>query len=265
MGQPTLSRHIAALEAELGVKLFSRSHDGAAPTTAALSLRPQVEALAAAAETLLRAVSGQAAKATGTVRITSSEIVGVEVLPALLSKLQQVNRDITVELLVSNRSEDLLRREADIAVRMVRPTQGDLIAKRVGTFEVGLFADPTYLRGRPAPTTTRQLFEHALVGFDRGAPYTRTLQLDGQRLTREVFTLRSDNDLAQFAAIRAGCGIGACHVILAKRYGLTRVVPRSFAPAIEMWVVMHKDLRSSAHYKTAFDFLASELRTYLAG
>ncbi|WP_395836087.1 LysR substrate-binding domain-containing protein [Archangium violaceum] len=136
-------------------------------------------------------------------------------------------------------------------------------ASNLGEFELGLYAHPAYLARRPAPNLVAELNEHAFVGFDVGAPYTRTLQLGGQPLTREQFTFRSDNDLAQLAAIRAGCGIGACHVALAQRSGLVRILPEMFAPTVEMWVAMHEDLRTTARYRTVFDALTTGLKAYL--
>jgi hypothetical protein len=104
---------------------------------------------------------------------------------------------------------------------------------------------------------------HAVVGFDLPAPYTRTLALAGRPLAREDLTYRTDNDVAQLAAIRAGCGIGACHVPLARRYRLVRVLPSAFAPKVEMWVVMHEDLRTTLRYRSVFDALVEGLAGYV--
>ncbi|WP_257459367.1 LysR family transcriptional regulator [Archangium lipolyticum] len=263
LSQPTLGRHIALLESALGVALFTRSPDGLTPTLAAEALRPEAESLAAAADALFRTASGSLKENAGTVRLTVSEVFAAEVVAPTLARLQADHPRIVVEVAVSNRSDDLLRREADIAVRLVRPSQGALVARRVGAVELGLFAHPSYLARRPAPRSVAELEGHALVGFDRGAPYTRTLQLEGRPLTREQFTFRSDNDLAQLAAIRAGCGIGACHVPLAHRSELVRILPAAFAPTVEMWVAMHEDLRTTARYRTVFAALTAGLKDYL--
>ena len=264
LGQSTLSRHIATLESGLGLTLFTRSSDGLVPTAAALALRPEAEALAAAANSLFRAASGPLNENVGTVRIAASDMMAVEVLPSILASLQREHPQIVVELAVSSRMDDLQRRDADIAVRMARPSQEALVAQRIGASELGLFAHPGYLAHQGTPTTLSELAEHAFVGFDVGAAYTDTLQLDGQRLTRERFSLRTDNDLAQFAAICSGCGVGACHAILAERAELVRILPALFAPKVDMWVAMHKDLRSTARYRTVFDALKVGLTAYLA-
>ncbi|MDC0674564.1 LysR family transcriptional regulator [Nannocystis radixulma] len=263
LSQPTLGRHVAALEEALGLPLFTRSRGGLTPTPAAEALRPEVEALVAATDSLLRKASGPLAENVGAVRITASEIVAAEVLPPVLAAIQAEHPGIVVELVVSNRIADLVRRDADIAVRTVRPSQGALLAKRVGAFELGLFAAPGYLARRPAPTTPAALARHALVGFDVPAPYTGTLRLGGRPLTRDAFSFRTDDDVAQFAAIRAGCGIGACHVPLARRAGLVRVLAGEFAPKVEMWLAMHEDLKASRRCRTVFDALWAGLGAYV--
>src|ERR1700727_1405886 len=138
--QPTVGRHIEALEAQCGAPLFTRSASGLAPTETALALRPHAEAMAAAAEALIRTASGEAEAVRGVIRGTASGGVGVEVLPPMLTGFHEANPEVAIELTLSNRLEDLLRREADIAVRMVRPTQGALLAKRVRSGRRGGFA-----------------------------------------------------------------------------------------------------------------------------
>ncbi|MFB9915736.1 LysR family transcriptional regulator [Gluconobacter kanchanaburiensis] len=155
--QPTMGRQVAALEASLGVKLFTRSIDGLSPTEAGLRLIPSAEAMAAAAETAWRSTSGKADEARGTVRITASEMIGGEVLPLLLTGFHSLYPQISVELVLSNRNEDLLRGDADIAVRMVRPSQAALLAKRIGNIDAGLYAHQHYLKEHPMslrPATT---------------------------------------------------------------------------------------------------------------
>jgi DNA-binding transcriptional LysR family regulator len=263
LSQPTLGRHVRALEAALGLQLFTRSSEGLVPTSAAQALRPQAEALAATAEALFRTASGPLTENVGAVRLTVSEMFAAEVIAPILAELQAEHPRIVVELLVSNRIENLLRRDADIAVRTGRPEQQALLASRVGTFEVGLFATPAYLARRSAPRSAADLDAHAFVGFDAGAPYTRTLALNGKPLGREQFTLRTDSDLAQLAAIRAGCGIGACHVPLGRRAGLVRVLPQLFAPKVELWLAMHEDLRTTRRHRTVFTALHTGLEQYV--
>ncbi|MCX5571324.1 LysR family transcriptional regulator [Kaistia nematophila] len=264
--QPTLGRHVDELEQALGVVLFTRSRAGLTPTEAALELAPHAETMAAAAEALVRAASAEAAEDRGTVRLTASEVVGTEILPAILAPFMERHPGIAVELVVSNRNEDLVRREADIAVRMARPTQGALLARRIGTIDIGLHAHRRYLARRGTPGTLAELDGHALIGFDRDSPAIRALQQLGLPLSREMFSLRTDSDTAQLAAIRAGLGIGGCQSPLAARDPeLVHLVPAEFAYPLECWVAMHEDLGTVRRMRLAFDHLVAGLGDYVAG
>jgi DNA-binding transcriptional LysR family regulator len=266
ISQPTLGRHIAALEEALGHRLFTRSPDGLIPTSAAKMLRPKAEALAAAADALLRAASGLPGDDVGTVRITASEIIAAEVIAPILAGMQRKHPGIVVELVVTNRLQDLLRRDADIAVRMTPPQQEALLAKRIGDVDLGLFAAPNYLEHHPVPQGVAELLDgHAIVGFDIPLPYTRTFRLQGQLVTRERFSFRTDSDTGQFAAIRVGCGIGVCHGPLARREGLTPILPDIFSPKVGMWLCMHEDQKTIPQCRLVFDYLANGLRSYVNG
>ena len=260
--QPTVGRHVDALEKVLGVPLFTRSQHGLTPTEAALELQPYAESLEATAAALVRAAVGRAGT-RGTVRITASEVVGAEVLPAILTQVHELHPEITIELVLSNRTEDLLQREADIAVRMVRPTQQALLARHVGDVELGLHARRDYLERRGVPTSLEELRKHTLIGFDRENAFIRSVRAGGLPLERGMFALRSDSDLAQLAALRAGFGIGVCQVGLARRSpDLVRVMAKSFLFKLEAWIVMHSDLRSSARCRVVADALAAGLTAY---
>jgi DNA-binding transcriptional LysR family regulator len=264
--QPTMGRQVAALEASLGVKLFTRSVDGLAPTEAGLRLIPSAEAMAAAVEAAQRSASGEIDEERGTVRLTASEVVGSEVLPSILAAFHALNPRISVELALSNRNEDLLRGDADIAVRMVRPTQGALVAKRLGRIDVGLYGHRRYLKRRTVPRRLEDLRQHALIGYDRDQAYVRLLERMGVPSTREMFAFRSDSDLAQLAALRASFGIGACQLGIARRdKNLVPVLHSEFIVPMEAWLVMHRDLRGSRRIRLLFDHLAGRMSAYAQG
>jgi DNA-binding transcriptional LysR family regulator len=262
--QPTVGRHIEALEAGLGgVTLFTRSPGGLRPTEAALALRPHAEAMALAAEALVRTASGEADAVRGVIRLTASEMVGAEVLPPVLAAFHEAHSEVAVELVLSNRPEDLLRREADIAVRMVRPTQEALLARRIGAVTVGFFARRSYLRKHGAPTHLDDA-GHALIGFDRNSSIPNPSETFNLPLSRERFAFRSDSDLAQLAALRAGFGVGGCQLGIARRDpDLVQVLPEIGFP-LEMWVVMHEDLKTSPRMRLMFDHLVTHLLAYAA-
>lgn len=263
MTQPTVGRQVGALESSLGVRLFIRSLDGLAPTDAALRVLAATQAMAAAAQAAERAASGEGEEAIGTVRITASEVIGAEVLPAILGRLRVKHPHIVLELALTNRNEDLLRGDADVAVRMVRPTQEALIAQRMGRIDIGLYAHRRYLKQHGAPANMAQLAQRAVIGFDRNPEYERLLARSGLPLTRQDFAFRSDSDLAQLAALRAGLGIGVCQLGIARRdRDLVAVLAGKPLFSMDMWLVMHQDLRSSRRVRLVFDHLASELSGY---
>jgi DNA-binding transcriptional LysR family regulator len=261
--QPTVGRHISALEESLGLALFTRSQTGLMPTEAALALRGHAEAMNSTAAALKRAAESHGEGVKGTVRVSASEVIGVEVLPPIVAALRHEHPLLKVELVLTNRVQDLLRLEADIAVRMTQPKQGLLIARRVGNVVLGLYAHERYVAQRGAPKTPSDLALHSLIGFDEETPFIRAARKALPGWTREVFSLRTDSDLGQLAMIRSGCGIGVCQVALAKRDpSLVRVLPRHFQLKLETWITMHEDLRSSPRCRVTFDALVRGLASH---
>lgn len=261
--QPTLGRHVDALEATLGAPLFTRSQHGLQPTSLALSLVPHAEAMASAADNLLRTASGEAEGERGTVRLAASEIVGIEVLPAMLGRFREAHPGIALELALSNRNEDLLRRDADIAVRMVRPQQAALVARRIGTVGIGLYAKRDYLARHGVPETAAELASHTVVGVDRNNAALEAIRIGGEPVAHDLFSYRCDSDVGQLAAVRAGVGIGICqHGVAARDPNLVPVLPDLFDLSLDMWLAMHEDLRHSRRVRLLFDHLAAELGAY---
>ena len=264
--QPTVGRHIDSLEAALGLRLFTRSFDGFTPTDAALDLKPYALGLASTAAALRRMASGHQSGVRGVVRLSASEVIGVEVLPPILATLQSAHPELVIELVLSNRIDDLLHREADIAVRMIPPTQDALIAKRVGSIEAGLYAHESYLARRGTPTSMDALMGHTMIGYDEENAYIRTFQAQFPMFSRSALRFRADSDLAQLAAIRAGLGIGVCQVGLGARDpALVRVLKNRFSLKMDTWVAMHEDLRNSPRCAVTFAALAAGLRAYRQG
>jgi len=264
--QPTVGRHIDTLEASLGLTLFTRSSRGLSPTAAAIALVPHAQAMAAAAAALGRTASGEAAADRGTVRLTASEVVGNEVLPAILAAFRRDHPDIAIELVLTNRTEDLARREADIAVRMARPTQSGLVARRIGTSRITLYAHRDYLARFGEPRSLDDLASHCLIGFDRDNRSFRSSGSFAKKLTREDFGFRCDSDLTQIAALRAGVGIGGCQEHIARRTPeLIPVLPNEFHHALDVWLVMHRDLKMTRRVRLMFDHLAAGLTAYVKG
>ncbi|WP_374485864.1 LysR family transcriptional regulator [Zoogloea sp.] len=264
--QPTIGRRLEALEAALGCTLFIRTPTGLQATDTARRLAAPAEAMAAQAGALRRAASAGQDEIAGTVRLTASETIGGEVLPPILAELQAAHPAIRIELALTKRNEDLLQREADIAVRMVRPSQEALVARRIGTLVIGLYAHRRYAERRGLPSVIDELDGHALIGFDRDAGALRALQQSGLPLTPEGFAFRCDSEHAQHAALLAGLGIGACQSGIAARHpALLPVLPGQVRFELEMWLAMHEDLRNEPRIRRVFDFLADGLERYARG
>lgn len=259
--QPTVGRHVDTLEQQLGLTLFTRSQAGLLPTEVALALRGHAEAMQSTAASLERVAQGLGAGVRGAVRISASEVIGAEVLPPILSALTALHPELEIELVLSNRVQDLVLREVDIAVRMTQPQQEVLLATRVGEVELGLHAHADYLAQRGTPATLAELASHALIGFDVETPFLRAARSNLGHWRREQFTHRCDSDLAQLALMRAGAGIGICQVALARREPrLVRLLPEMFSFTLNTWVVMHDGLRSSPRCRAVFDALVKGLR-----
>ncbi|MDB5450722.1 MAG: LysR family transcriptional regulator [Phenylobacterium sp.] len=262
--QPTLGRHIETLERRLGAPLFVRSPRGLQPTDLALELLPHLQEMSAAAQAALRDASGGKDSVTGSIRITASEMVGAEVLPPMLTAFRERHPGVIIELMLSNATEDLSRREADIAVRMTPPSQNALVARKVGEVRMGFYATADYLARHGTPHSLDDLNEqHAVIGFDSDSRGIKELPGLNVPVSRERFAFRSDNDLAQFAALRAGFGVGVCQDALGRRYGLTPVMPGISVIRLGVWIVMHENLKASHRMRLMFDHLVEGFSAYV--
>jgi DNA-binding transcriptional LysR family regulator len=260
VAQPTVRRRLEALEQAIGVALFTRSPSGLSPTDAARELGGHAEAMAAAADAFARAASADTDAASGTVRITASDVVGAEVLPSLLSGLRERHPGLVFELSLTNRNEDLLRHEADIAVRMVRPAQSSLIAKKLGEIEIVAAASRAYLTKAPPLRVAADLRAHRLIGFDRDESIVRGFARLGLPLARSDFALRTDDQVAYTRLVAEGAGVGFVAAYAIRQWpGVVRLLPELAIPALPCWLAVHREIRANPLVRAAYDFLAREL------
>ena len=258
--QPTVGRHVAELESQLGVVLFERTGRGLQPTQVALSLADSARAMESGALQLARRLSSAQALIQGTVRITASQPVACHLLPSILARMREELPDIQVELVSSNEVSNLLRREADIAVRMVQPDQSTLIAKKLGQVGVGIYAHKKYVARYAAPQQPDDLLKHALIGFDADETMIRGFANYGQVLTKASFALRSDDLIVQWQALLAGCGIGFVADYMARSEPeLVKLLPMVVIPPLPMWLAVHREIRSSKRIRAVYDYLAAAL------
>jgi DNA-binding transcriptional LysR family regulator len=260
LSQPTLGRKIAELETRLGVVLFTRSQSGLAPTQDAMRLIPLIESMAGAASALERRARESADRLSGVVRISASEVISAEVLPAILTDFCDRHPDVIIELVVTNSLSDLLRRDADIAVRMTRPVQDALVTRKLGESRLGLYASQTYLDRHGTPATVAELAVHRVIGFDRRKPAVAGLP----DFDADLFGWRCDNDLAGLAALRAGFGIGVCQAAIAAREPtLLPLLETSFHIDMTVWLAMHEELKPAPLMRASFDAIAAGVKLFL--
>ena len=256
LAQPTVRGHIQGLERALGTVLFTRSVAGLVPTEAAHSLVPHAQTMSLAAAALARAASAPPGEIAGSVRLSVSEFVGIEVVPPILAALRRRHPGLVVELSLSNASVDLLGQEADVAVRMTEPRQGAIVARKVGAIRLGFFAHRDYVARRGAPGTLDALEGHDVIGPDRSTADLKFAASIDQTLTRGRFALRCDSHPAQLAAARAGMGIAVVQVPAgAADPALVRVLPDLDLGRLAVWITMHEDLRALPRVRALFDHL----------
>ena len=266
VSQPSVGRHVAELERELGIKLFRRGRAGYELSDDGIALLGRAQAMREQAEAISRLALGATEAVAGTVRIAASEIVSAYVLPSMMATFADVEPGIEIEIVASNQVENLLRRDADIAIRMVEPAQLDLVARKITDIRLTACAATSYLGRRGRPATPEELVGHDLVGYDRGMDLINGFRDFGVEIDRHGFRFRSDNQIVFWEAIRAGNGIGFAQVPLVAREPLVEaILPGMPLPTLPMWLAMHRDVRTSARIRRVADFLYEQLKTYAEG
>ena len=258
--QPTLGRQVAWLEEELGVALFERTPKGLQLTKSGYELVEYVKAMGEAATNLSRVASGHAETLEGSVCISASEAIAAFVLPPIISRLRTQYPGIEVEIIATNTISDLMRREADIAIRAFRPPQQDLIVKRLNDRHVHLYASSSYLNKLGNPQSPEDLTSADFLEFSRKNQIIPELQKYGFELTKQNFPVYVDNHLVQWELVKQGTGIGFMLQEVGDNEPLvSRVLPDFTAFEVETWLVVHRELNTSRRLRTVFDYLAKEL------
>ena len=255
--QPTLSRHIAELELQLGAPLFERTGRGVTPTAAALAIAEAARQMEAGALALARGLATSRSAETGTVRISTSAVAATWLLPPVIAALQVAEPGIAIELVATNQLSNLLRREADIAVRMVRPAQSSLVARKLGEVAIVAAAHRSYLQRAGTPQQPRDLAHHRLVGYDRDDTIERGFARMGFALAREQFVVRTDDQVAYGRLVAAGAGIGFVAQYNLRHWpGVSALLPMLEIPPLPCWLAVHREIRSNRLVRRVYDFLA---------
>jgi DNA-binding transcriptional LysR family regulator len=254
--QPTLGRQIKQLEDQMGLRLFERQARGLELTDTGESLLEPARAIRAAFGQLRLRAAGRDHKMEGTVRITASEVMAHHVLPKIIAGMREAEPNIQIELVPSDASENLLFREADIAVRMYRSTQLDVITKQIGTVEMGIYAAKSYLAKHGTPERIDDLLNHTIVGYDRDDRIIVGMRDLGWPATREFFDVRCDDQNTYWELVRAGCGVGFTQQSFASVDPLiARVLPEVELPTLPIWLAAPEVMRSTPRIKRVWDML----------
>jgi DNA-binding transcriptional LysR family regulator len=261
LSQPTLGRHIADLEAALQVTLFTRAARGFVLTDAGAAMVPAARAMRDAAAQLALLAAGREQGLQGTVRLTASRMVSHYHLPAMLADLRLLEPGIEVELVPSDSSENLLFREADIALRMYRPTQGDVVTRHLCDLPMALYAARGFLDRHGRPETMAAFLALDFVGFDRDDMMQRLFAALGVPLRREDFKVRCDDQVVYWNLVRAGCGVGAAQRVIGDAdAGVERISDFVAIPPLEIWLTAPEALRQNPRIRRVMEHLAAGFR-----
>lgn len=260
MAQPTLSRQVSAFEVELGVVLFERVGQGLKLTPSGVQLLEHVRAMGEAANSFSLSSHGQSQSIEGSVCIAASQIYAAYILPPIVAKIREMEPGITIELEVSNQASDLKRREADIAIRNFRPTEPDLIAKKIKDAYGVLYATPDYIEKIGKPKSPYDLKDADFINIDRGWALMDGLNALGFHLTKKNFPILSEDHFVSWELTKKGLGIGLLDRTIGDAEPLVeRVLPDMEAIQFPIWLVAHRELNTSPRIRMVFDLLAQEL------
>ena len=256
VSQPTLSRDVQAIEAHTKLNLFKRSPQGLTLTDAGQALVESATKMDEFSTVFERQAAGLSTELKGDIRISANEIMGIFILPAVITQFRLEHPGVNVEIVITNQASSLSKREADIALRMFRPTQPDLVARRLPDMPLGFYAHEDYVRDYGIPVSIDEFKKHNIIGMDLGLEFIDGAKAMGVQFVRDDFCLRTDNLLMQINLARNAGGIVGTHVGLAAHWPeLTQVLDWVPLPALELWVVCHADTQYNARIR--------EFRNYL--
>ena len=260
LSQPTLSRQVAAIEQQMGVTLVERVGKAMVLTPTGLDLLEHARAMGAAAEALGLAASGRSQAVGGVVSVSASDAVAACLLPPIVQRLRTQEPGIAVEVIASNALSDLLRREADIAVRHVKPEQPDLIARLVREAQASFYASQDWVQAHGHPRGAAEAAALPFVGIDRNGQYLQYLRQHGLPVSEQNFSCYCEHTVAHWALVRQGMGIGAMMDEIARETpGIVRVLDDVAPVRFPVWLVSHRELRTSRRIRVVFEALAEGL------
>ena len=264
MTQPTLGRQVAALEQEIGVDLFNRRGRGLELTPNGMKLVEHVRAMGEAANRFSLSATGKSEIIEGNICITTTELLATFILPSMVKKLRQLEPGIEIEIISTNEQSNLNRREADIAIRSFRTTQQNLIVKKLYDVTVHLYAATTYLQQLGNPSSISELSNANFIDVEKSGLLLSLLNARGFNLSPDNFPVVTKNHIVQWELVKQGIGIcGTLAEIGDNEPLVERVVVPDLDPiTVELWLAVHKELRTNRRVRRVFDFLVSEFANY---
>ncbi len=258
--QPTLGRQVRTMEAQLGADLFRREPRGLHLTETGAAIVEPARAMRAAMGQIALTAAGRTNRLDGTVRITASVSVSLYHMPAIIARIRLAEPQIAIELAPGDTTTNLLYREADIAVRMFRPTQLDLVTRHLGDISLGVFAAKSYLDRRGMPRTARDLMDHDVVGYDQSPLIEEGFRQAGFPITRDFFKTRCDDNAVYWELVRAGCGIGFAQCNIGRVDPLLSEIKLGFPlPVLPVWLTAHEAMRQTPRIRRVWDLLVEGL------
>lgn len=258
--QPTLSRQVAAIEQRMGVTLFERVGKSMVLTPTGLDLLEHARVMGAAAQALSLAATGRAQAFEGVVSVSASDVVAARLLPPIVTQLRAQEPGIVIEVIASNALSDLLRREADIAIRHVKPEQPDLIARLIREATAGFYASEDWVKAHGHPRHAEDATRLPFVGIDRSGQFLAHLRTHGLLLGEANFSCYAEHSVAHWALVRQGMGIGVMMEDIARDTpGIVRVLDDVPPVRFPVWLVTHRELRTSRRIRVVFEALAQGL------
>lgn len=258
--QPTLSRQVAAIERRLEVTLFERAGKAMVLTTTGMDLLEHARAMGAAAQELELAATGRSQAVEGMVSVSASGAVAAYLLPKALHRIREEAPGITVEVIASDAFSDLRLREADIAVRHIRPEQPDLIGRLVREATASFYASRDWIREHGHPRTAEEAAECSFIGADRAGRHLAFLNQFGLALTPANFTNYADDTIVSWELARKGLGIGTMMDDIAREAPeMVRILETLPPIRFPIWLVTHRELHTARRIRIVFDKLVQAL------
>ena len=256
VSQPKLTRDIQSLEAQTKLNLFKRTTKGLQLTSSGKSLVDSAQKMNEYALMFNRKVQGSSMQLKGNVRISANEIIGLFVLPAAIAAFKQLHPAVSIEVLITNKVSSISKREADIALRMFRPSQVDLVAKRLPDMKLGFFAHELYIQQFGLLTGIEDFKKHTIIGYDESMEFIKGAAASGFQLKREDFKIRTDNLIMQINLAKNGAGIIVTHKKIMEKFEYMKELKTKISlPIMPFWIVCHTDTQYNVRIRAFKKFL----------